>query len=100
MKHKKQHFVPQSYLRAWCDPQTPEGPEPYIWLCDKRGGGAKKRAPAKVFTQNDFYTIKDADGERDLVLEHGLSQLDARFAALRRNRLDKRLPLGKHDFVN
>lgn len=100
MKHKKQHFVPQSYLRAWCDPQTPEGHEPYIWLCDKRGGGSKKRAPAKVFTQNDFYTIKDADGERDLVLEHGLSQLEARFSALRRNKLDSGLPLGERDFIN
>jgi integrase len=22
---KKQHFVPQCYLQAWCDPNTPEG---------------------------------------------------------------------------
>ena len=97
MKHKNQHTVPRSYLKAWCDPNSPEGHEPYIWVCDKGGAGARKKAPAKVFTEKDFYTIKLADGERDLVLEHGLSQLESRFAALRANKLDKRLPLSRRD---
>lgn len=100
MKHKKQHFVPQSYLRAWCDPRTPSGHEPYIWLCDKRERGAKRKSPAKVFTETDFYTIKRADESRDLALEHGLSQLESRFAALRRNKLDKGLALSNRDFAN
>jgi hypothetical protein len=100
VKHKNQHTVPQSYLKAWCDPNCPEGHEPYIWICDKAGAGARKKAPAKVFTEKDFYTIRLADGERDLVLEHGLSQLESRFAALRANKLDKRLPLSPRDKLN
>ena len=100
MKHRNQHTVPQSYLKAWCDPNTPAGHEPYVWLCDKSGGQARKKAPAKVFIEKDFYTIMRADGERDLVLEHGLSQLETRFAALRRNRLDGELPLSQRDHIN
>ena len=100
MKHKNQHTVPQSYLKAWCDPESPDGYEPYLWICNRGGAGSKKKAPAKVFTEKDFYTIKLADGERDLVLEHGLSQLESRFAALRANKLDKRLPLSPRDKLN
>ena len=96
----RQHFVPQSYLKAWCDPQTPPGHEPYIWLCDRRERAARKKSPTKVLAETDFYTIKRADGSRDLILEHGLSQLESRFAALRRNKLDRRLPLSDRDFVN
>ena len=36
-KHKKQHFIPRSYLESWCDPKTPHGQNPYIWLFSKDG---------------------------------------------------------------
>jgi hypothetical protein len=64
VKHKNQHTVPQSNLKAWCDPNCPEGHEPYIWIGDKAGAGARKKAPAKVFTEKAFYTIRLVDGER------------------------------------
>ena len=35
MEHKDQHFIPQGYLKAWCDPTTPEGQEPYVWRFTK-----------------------------------------------------------------
>jgi Protein of unknown function (DUF4238) len=100
MKNKRQHFVPQSYLKAWCDASTPAGQEPYVWLFDKSGGQARRKAPAKIFVEKDFYTIKGADGERDLVLEHGLSQLETRFVALRDRKLDMGLPLSLRDRIN
>jgi len=37
-----------------------------------------------------MYTIRQADGTRDLTLEHGLSDLESEFAALRRGVLAKR----------
>jgi len=40
-----------------------------------------------------MYTINKADGERDLILEHGLSQLESDFVVIRDNKLDKELPL-------
>jgi hypothetical protein len=50
-EHGDQHFVPNSYLKPWCNAAT----------------------PAK---QTDIYTVKAADGLRDLTLEHGLNQLE------------------------
>ena len=99
MKNKRQHFVPQSYLKAWCDPGTPAWQEPYVWLYEKEGDGVRRKSPAKVFVETDFYTIKVDDVERDLRLEHGLSQLEARFAALRQNKLCLRLPITLRDHM-
>lgn len=31
MKNKKQHVIPNCYLKSWCDPRTPAGQSPYIW---------------------------------------------------------------------
>jgi hypothetical protein len=49
----------------------------------KDGGAHRKKAPANIFTETDLYTIKRADGSRDLRLEHGLSQLETAFSAIR-----------------
>lgn len=66
--HEKQHFVPQAYLRAWCDPTTPDGQEPYVWRFNKDGSDARRKAPAKIFRETDMYTIPLPGGGRDLVL--------------------------------
>jgi len=80
---KKQHFVPQGYLKPWCDPSTPEGQTPYVWVYPKEGGEPKNKAPKNIFFETDLYTIKAEDGGRNLVLENGLSQLESEFCALR-----------------
>lgn len=88
--HRRQHFVPQCYLRAWCDPDTPAGQEPYVWLFNKDGSGARRKAPENIFHETDLYTIRGPDGRRDLVLERGLAGLESEFAALRDAKLSKR----------
>lgn len=97
MKHKRQHYIPQSYLSAWCDVHVPAGHKPYVWVAPKSGGAMKKRAPGNLFHEKDMYTIKGADGARDLVLEHGLSQLEGLFSKLRRTVLNARKPLSYED---
>ncbi len=77
--HKRQHFVPKSYVASWTDPATPPGQEPYVHLITKDGSGYRRKAPAKIFRETDLYTIKMAGGVRDLTLEHGLSQLEGNF---------------------
>lgn len=83
VEHRKQHWVGQSYLSAWCDPETSEGQTPYVWLFPKDGGAGRNKAPKNIFWETDMYTIKRSDGERDLRLERGLSGLETDFAELR-----------------
>jgi len=92
-KHKKQHFVPACYLRAWCDPDAPALYTPYLWLFDKDGLNSRSKSPENIFYETDMYTIKHADGSRNLVLEHGLNQLETEFAEIRKNKIAYGLPL-------
>jgi hypothetical protein len=91
--HKGQHFVPESYLKAWCDPACPPHYDPYGWIFDRKSNNPRRRAPSNIFKETDLYTIEKADGTRDLRLEHGLSGLESRFARIRSDRLDQLLPL-------
>jgi len=97
MKHKKQHIVPRSYLEAWCDPNTPPGQTPYVWIFSKDGGQGRKKSPEKILRETDMYTVYANDGQRDLTLETNLSRLEGEFSKLRRGKLDKRLPLASEE---
>lgn len=68
-----------------------------MWLYEKDGVGVRKKAPAKVFVEKDFYTIRAPDGGRDLRLEHGLSALESRFVSLRQNKLQPHSRLNDRD---
>jgi Protein of unknown function (DUF4238) len=85
--HKKQHFIPRSYLKAWCDPNTPAKQTPYVWQFSKDGTKVKKKAPENIFHENDMYTIEEPSGGRNLVLEKGLSGLESSFCAIRDKKL-------------
>ncbi|UIK04778.1 DUF4238 domain-containing protein [Neorhizobium galegae] len=74
--HKAQHYIPSSYLAAWCDPDTPALMQPYVWTFDRSGGSGRKRAPRNLFTETDIYTILMPDGSRDLRIEYELSKLE------------------------
>ncbi len=99
MGHKKQHYVPRSYLEAWCDPNVPPKQKPYVWLQSPDGKTVRRKSPDNIFTETDFYTITGVDGSRDLILEHGLAQLENRFARVRRVTLSKRQPLSMQDRI-
>jgi hypothetical protein len=96
--HKKQHFVPASYLKAWCDLTCPPNQEPYVWIFDKDGNNGRRRAPVNIFTETDLYTIDKADGTRDLRLEKGLGELETRFSRIRTSKLNfyRELTLEEH----
>lgn len=79
----KQHYIPQCYLKAWCDPVTPSGQEPYIWMFSKDGKTKKKKAPKKIFYETDMYTVQMPDGTKDYRLENGLHDLEDIFIQIR-----------------
>jgi hypothetical protein len=87
--HKKQHWVPRSYLAAWCDAAKPANHTPYVWTFPRDGGDAKNKAPEGIFTEPNLYTIRREDGSRDLSLENGLSELESKFSNVRRSVIAK-----------
>lgn len=93
MKYKKQHYIPQSYLESWCDPETPEGYDKYVWMFDYNGETVKRRNPKNIFYESDMYTIFDEQGNRVLNIEHGLSGLEDKFAVIRSRKISKHLKL-------
>lgn len=82
--HKDQHWVPASYLAAWCDPNCPANYTPYVNRITKDGKGTDQRAPRNIFAEKELYTITTPEGHRDLRLEHGLGGLEAAFADIRK----------------
>ena len=97
MEYKKQHWIPSSYLSAWCDPITPKGQTPYVWKFSKDGKTSQHKAPKNIFYESDMYTIHCLDGSRDLKLEHALSNLEICFARIRNDKLSSKLPLSEED---
>ncbi len=99
MDHSKQHWIPSSYLEAWCDPDVPPRYEPYVWRVPKDGGEARAKAPTKIFAEADFYTLRLPDGQRHLSLEHGLATLESEFCEIRDTRIANREQLNTEERI-
>lgn len=99
--HKKQHFVPQCYMRAWHDPSAPKGPNqnPYVWVFNRDGSGARPKSPANLFTESDIYTIVHPDGQRDLRLEHAFQTLEDKFTRIRNLKFNRLLEPSSEDLA-
>lgn len=92
MNHKNQHWIPQGYLKAWCDPLVPPRHEPYVWQFSKDGSSVRKKAPKNIFWESELYTLDGAVG-RDLEVEHGLGDIESEFVKVREQKLSRNLPL-------
>lgn len=90
MDYKKQHWVPQSYLQAWYDPDVPTGQDNFVWVYTSEGNSFKRKAPKNIFFEPEMYTIHLEDGSRVLDIEHGLAGLEDAFANVRKNSILKR----------
>lgn len=87
-KHKKQHYIPKCYLKAWCDQNCPPNQTPYIWVFEKESRKGRRKAPENIFHETDMYTLRDENGGRDLTIEHGLSQLEGMFTIIRNKKFN------------
>ena len=79
---KRQHIIPNCYLKAWCDPNCPPEQSPYIWRISRDGSERKRKSPEKSFTETDKYTIHLPDGSRSLVIEDTLGHIENQFPGL------------------
>lgn len=97
LPHKRQHWIPRSYLKAWCDPTTPKGHQPYVWRFDKDGVSRARKSPKNIFHATDLYTIHLSDGTRELSIERGLSGLESEFVRIRDEVLAKERTASQKD---
>jgi hypothetical protein len=75
-KMKRNHWVPQSYLRAFsADPDRREK----IWRFSKEEGDPELKPIEKVAYRHYLYVPKDASGQRDYSCEVQLSRLEQWF---------------------
>src|SRR5712664_614736 len=72
-----QHYITRAYLRAFCDPTTPAGHTPSLWLTDLREGTVKRRAPKNVAVKVDYYSVRRDDGKLDDSAERLLSLIES-----------------------
>ena len=98
-KHKRQHYIPSSYLEAWRDPNTPSRQTSYVWRISKDGGQANKKAPRNLLHETDMYSIFTPEGNRDLHLESNLSRVESEFAKLRAHKLRQNQPLTSNELL-
>lgn len=97
---KRQHIIPKCYQKFWCDPATPAGQTPYIWIFSKDGRQKRRRAPNKAFVSTDVYTVRLPGKGRDLIIEDTLRRIEGTFVDLIRRKLVKRHPLEPEDKAN
>jgi hypothetical protein len=70
-----------------------------VWVSERDGSNRLRRAPHKLFTETDLYTIEQADGARDLRIETTLSTIEDRFARMRNNKLKRRSDLTPEEHI-
>lgn len=93
---KKQHYVPQFYLREFVEPKTPAHYEPYVWIFSKDGKNKERRAPHNTFHETDLYTL-EIEGQKHYSIETSLAQLESRYAEIVRKKIKKHLPLADEE---
>ncbi len=92
-----QHFLPRSYLKCFVDPESEDSREPYVWIRKIGDGRWRKRAPKKVATKPDYYSIILADGTVNHDLEHWFSQLEDAYIRVLRESIMPQKPLSNED---
>ena len=89
---KKQHNTPNFILRRFADEAKNT-----LWVWDKiqrtcfqvKGTTSQGRPPRyDAFTQNDYYTLKDTSGNRDLSVEDYLADIEAAAAPIIKKLID------------
>lgn len=95
MEYKNQHFVTEAYLKAWCDPSTPNGA--FVWTVSKKDLKITRRSPRSLFSEPDFYAHYDSSKDRNIALEHELNTIEDRFIALRDKKLIHHISLTPDD---
>lgn len=99
----KAHIIPESYLKGFVDPNTPQGHDPSLHLYDFSTQSWKRRAPQKALRQTDYYALPGMEGDEKDALDHGpMGAIEGRAAQLVRTKIEAKSPLSfeeKRDYA-
>jgi hypothetical protein len=76
-KHKRQHYLPQSYLKGFCESQTtPGGKSLVLHFYDKETGEFGSKSPKNFGHRSYLYSFVKEDGTLDHSLEEHFGRLE------------------------
>lgn len=79
MGNKKQHIIPEAYLKAWSYPAAPLCRSGSIWVIQKSNTVEKElKSPTNYFCSEDRYT-RQSNGGRNLGVENALAVVEGEF---------------------
>jgi len=78
----KQHYLPQFYLKGFCDPSTPKPYKPYVWQLTKESKGWRRKAPCNICCEPDFYSFTNEKGESDNSVDKDHKKIESAFAPI------------------
>lgn len=92
---RKQHVLPESYLKHWADPSTRvPGKTPMVWTFTKDAKQKRLRPPASgQFWRDYFYDLISVSGERRQDVENLLARIEGSFARIVEQRIVLKQPL-------
>ncbi len=96
--HKRQHTIPESYQELFADPTAPRR-KLHVWVISKDGREKALWPPSNTFVENEMYTINLSSGERELIVERTLAEIEGVFMNMYHNKISKRTALSEDDRV-
>lgn len=88
------HYLPQTYLKGFTDPQPAPGRKPSLWVATLRDPSWKLWGVKGTAAMRDYYILRDRSGGRDETIEKALSDTEGRFKQAMEDAVLPRLPLG------
>lgn len=67
---KRHHFLPQFYLRAFCNSNG------FLWIYDREKKEYRKQTPKNIALKKQYYTIKISNSNQDTEIENYLSRIE------------------------
>ncbi len=83
---KRHHTVPKCYLENFTDNDG------FVWVLDTKDNIFRIK-PENILLEHHFYTITLKDGEKSLVVEDTLANIEGAYIAIFQNKIEKNLPL-------
>src|SRR5580765_877217 len=99
---RKQHILPESYLKHWVDPATKvTGKTPMVWVFSKDAKRKQPKPPASGhFWRDYFYDLISVSGERRQDLENLLGKIEGSMARIVDQRIIQKQPLDQMEAEN